>query len=90
MHFSGNAPKPDQTAGVIGAAPGLAGSIQAMETVKLLLDIGTPLKNRLLRISGLDMRCHCMNLAPTPPVRRAAGTDNRQPVNCTTSHNEKY
>jgi molybdopterin/thiamine biosynthesis adenylyltransferase len=64
--FSGNAPPPDQPAGVIGAAPGLAGSIQAMETVKLLLDIGTPLKNRLLHISGLDMRCHCMDLSPNP------------------------
>jgi adenylyltransferase/sulfurtransferase len=71
--FSGNAPKPDQTAGVIGAAPGLAGSIQAMETVKLLLDIGTPLKNRLLRISGLDMRCHCMNLAPNPACPACGG-----------------
>jgi adenylyltransferase/sulfurtransferase len=64
--FSGNAPASDQPVGVIGAAPGLAGSIQAMETVKLLLDIGRPLKNRLLRISGLDMRCHCMDLTPNP------------------------
>jgi sulfur-carrier protein adenylyltransferase/sulfurtransferase len=52
-------------AGVIGAARD-CGSIQAMETVKLLLDIGTPLKNRLLHISGLDMRCHCMDLSPNP------------------------
>jgi molybdopterin/thiamine biosynthesis adenylyltransferase len=64
--FSGNAPPTDQPTGVIGAAPGLAGSIQAMETVKLLLDIGTPLKNRLMRISGLDMRCHCMDLTTNP------------------------
>jgi adenylyltransferase/sulfurtransferase len=64
--FSGNAQASDQPLGVIGAAPGLAGSLQAMETVKLLLDIGTPLKNRLLRISGLDMRCHCMDLTPNP------------------------
>ena len=64
--FSGNAPPPDQPAGVIGSAAGLAGSIQAMETVKLLLDIGTPLKNRLMRISGLDMRCHCMDLTTNP------------------------
>jgi adenylyltransferase/sulfurtransferase len=64
--FSGNAQASDQPLGVIGAAPGLAGSIQAMETVKLLLDIGRPLKNRLLRISGLDMRCHCMDLTPNP------------------------
>lgn len=64
--FSGNTPEPDQPAGVIGAAPGLAGSIQAMETVKLLLNIGTPLKNRLMRISGLNMRCHCMDLTPNP------------------------
>ncbi|MFU8769225.1 MAG: HesA/MoeB/ThiF family protein [Desulfotignum sp.] len=64
--FSGNAPAAPHPPGVIGAAPGLAGSIQAMETVKLLLGIGTPLKNRLMRISGLDMRCHCMDLAPNP------------------------
>jgi adenylyltransferase/sulfurtransferase len=64
--FSGNAPESDQPIGVIGAAPGLAGTIQAMETVKLLLDIGRPLKNRLMRISGLDMRCHCMDLTPNP------------------------
>ena len=64
--FSGNAPPPDHPVGVIGAAPGLAGSIQAMETVKLLLGIGTPLKNRMMRISGLDMRCHCMDLTPNP------------------------
>lgn len=64
--FSGNAQTSDQPLGVMGAAPGLAGSIQAMETVKLLLDIGRPLKNRLLRISGLDMRCHCMDLTPNP------------------------
>lgn len=64
--FSGNAQASDLPLGVIGATPGLAGSLQAMETVKLLLDIGTPLKNRLMRISGLDMRCHCMDLTPNP------------------------
>jgi molybdopterin/thiamine biosynthesis adenylyltransferase len=64
--FSGNSPAPDQPVGVIGAAPGLAGSLQAMETVKLLLGISRPLKNRLMRISGLDMRCHCMDLTPNP------------------------
>lgn len=67
--FSGNAPPPEHPTGVIGAAAGLAGSIQAMETVKLLLNIGTPLKNRLMRISGLDMRCHCMELTPHPACR---------------------
>jgi adenylyltransferase/sulfurtransferase len=77
--FSGNSPATDQPAGVIGAAPGLAGSIQAMETVKLLLDIGTPLKNRMMRISGLDMRCHCMDLTPNPACPacgKAMTTDN--------------
>jgi adenylyltransferase/sulfurtransferase len=64
--FSGNAPPPEHPAGVIGGAPGMAGSIQAMEIIKLLLGIGKALKNRLMRISGLDMRCHCMELAPNP------------------------
>jgi len=35
-------------AGVLGVLPGIIGSIQALETIKLLLDIGEPLRGRLL------------------------------------------
>jgi len=42
-------------AGVLGMLPGLVGSIQAIETVKLLLGIGRSLSSRLLLIDALNM-----------------------------------
>ena len=42
-------------AGVLGMLPGLVGSIQATETVKLIMGIGESLSGRLLLIDGLDM-----------------------------------
>lgn len=42
--------------GVLGAAAGIIASIQAMEAIKLLLSIGTPLKSRMMKISGLTMK----------------------------------
>jgi len=42
-------------AGVLGALTGLVGSIQATETLKLLLDIGTSLTSRLVLIDALAM-----------------------------------
>ncbi|MCP4022115.1 MAG: HesA/MoeB/ThiF family protein [Desulfobacteraceae bacterium] len=47
--------KEDQKPGIIGPAAGIAASIQAMEAIKLLLNIGQSLENRLVRISGLSM-----------------------------------
>jgi len=41
--------------GVLGVLPGIIGAIQATETIKLILNIGEPLKNRLLLYSALDM-----------------------------------
>jgi molybdopterin/thiamine biosynthesis adenylyltransferase/rhodanese-related sulfurtransferase len=41
-------------AGVLGVLPGVIGSIQAMETIKLLLDIGETLSGRLLVYDALD------------------------------------
>ncbi len=55
--------------GIIGATAGMIASIQAMEAVKLLLNIGTPLTNRLIRISGLDMRITTAALTPNPDCR---------------------
>ena len=42
-------------AGVIGALPGLVGSIQALEVIKLVLGIGKTLTSRLLMIDALSM-----------------------------------
>jgi sulfur-carrier protein adenylyltransferase/sulfurtransferase len=41
-------------AGVLGVLPGIIGSIQAMETIKLLLGLGEPLAGRLLAYDALE------------------------------------
>lgn len=41
--------------GVMGVLPGVIGSLQAMETLKLLLGVGESLVGRLLIFDGLDM-----------------------------------
>jgi len=74
-------PKKKADKGIIGAAAGITASIQAMETIKLLLNLGTGadrLENRLLRISGLDMKIKSTSLEPNPdcPVCRHHVTDN--------------
>jgi molybdopterin/thiamine biosynthesis adenylyltransferase len=74
-------PKKKADKGIIGAAAGITASIQAMETIKLLLNIGTGadrLENRLLRISGLDMKIKSISLEPDPdcPVCRHHVIDN--------------
>lgn len=42
-------------AGVLGVLPGIVGTIQAMETLKLILGIGNPLVGRLLIFDALEM-----------------------------------
>jgi len=41
-------------AGVLGVLPGIIGSIQALEAIKLLLDLGEPLRGRLLAYDALE------------------------------------
>ena len=41
-------------AGVLGVLPGIIGSIQALEAIKLLLDLGDPLRGRLLAYDALE------------------------------------
>ena len=43
------------TAGVLGVLPGIIGSIQAVETIKLILGLGNSLVGRLLVFDSLDM-----------------------------------
>jgi adenylyltransferase/sulfurtransferase len=42
-------------AGVLGVLPGIIGSVQAIEAIKLILGIGDPLVGRLLMVDTLDM-----------------------------------
>lgn len=63
---------------VVGATPGIIGSMQAMEVLKYLTGVGTTLKGNLLIFDGDDMTfapievqrrpscSHCRDLTPSP------------------------
>jgi adenylyltransferase/sulfurtransferase len=53
-------------AGVLGMLPGLVGSIQATETVKVILGVGQTLAGRLLLIDALDMELRTVKLRRNP------------------------
>ena len=56
--------------GVLAPVPGIVGSIQATETLKVLLDIGESLAGRLLLLDALTMEWRSVRLRrdPTCPV----------------------
>src|SRR4051794_10163252 len=53
-------------AGVLGVLPGIVGSIQALETIKLLLGLGETLSGRILAIDTTDMSFRTFKLKPDP------------------------
>ncbi|MGC1686586.1 MAG: molybdopterin-synthase adenylyltransferase MoeB [Candidatus Acidiferrales bacterium] len=52
--------------GVLGVLPGIIGSIQAMETLKLILKTGEPLVGRLLLFDALGMKFRELKLRKNP------------------------
>jgi adenylyltransferase/sulfurtransferase len=52
--------------GVLGVLPGLVGMIQATETIKILLGIGTTLSGRLLLFDALGMKFRELRLRKDP------------------------
>jgi len=52
--------------GVLGVLPGLIGTIQAAEVIKLLTGVGEPLSGRLLLWDGLAMTASSVSLRPDP------------------------
>jgi molybdopterin/thiamine biosynthesis adenylyltransferase/rhodanese-related sulfurtransferase/molybdopterin converting factor small subunit len=52
--------------GVLGVLPGIMGSIQAAETIDLILGKGTPLIGRLLLFDALDMKFKELKLRKNP------------------------
>ncbi len=52
--------------GVLGVLPGLIGTLQALEAIKLLTDVGQPLLGRLLHLDTLAMRFRAFNLRRDP------------------------
>ncbi|CAN5493929.1 thiazole biosynthesis adenylyltransferase ThiF [soil metagenome] len=55
-----------RNAGVLGAMAGVVGSIQALEALKLLGDVGQPLLDRLLSLDGRDMGQTVVLTSPRP------------------------
>ena len=53
-------------AGVLGVLPGVVGMLQATEALKLLLNVGEPLRGRLLHFDALGMRFRETRLTPDP------------------------
>jgi len=53
-------------AGVLGVLPGIIGSIQALETIKLLLGLGDPLVGRILSVDTTEMEFRVFNLRRDP------------------------
>src|SRR6478752_4260968 len=53
-------------AGVLGVLPGIVGTIQALETIKLILGLGETLSGRILSIDTTDMSFHTFNLKRDP------------------------
>jgi molybdopterin/thiamine biosynthesis adenylyltransferase/rhodanese-related sulfurtransferase/molybdopterin converting factor small subunit len=52
--------------GVLGVLPGIIGSIQAMETIKLILGAGEPLIGRLVLFDALKLQFRELKLAKDP------------------------
>ena len=52
--------------GVLGVLPGMVGTLQANEVIKVLAGIGTPLVGRLLLIDALDMQFRTLKLRKNP------------------------
>jgi sulfur-carrier protein adenylyltransferase/sulfurtransferase len=61
-------------AGVLGVLPGIVGSIQALEAIKLILDLGDPLRGRLLAYDALEQSFRTFKVR-RDPLCPACGED---------------
>ena len=53
-------------AGVLGVLPGIVGSVQALEAIKLILGVGDSLRGRLVAFDALEMSFREFRLRPDP------------------------
>jgi adenylyltransferase/sulfurtransferase len=53
-------------AGVLGVLPGLIGCVQALETIKLILDAGKPLIGRMIHFDTMSMDVRVLKLRRDP------------------------
>lgn len=67
-------------AGVLGVLPGLVGTLQALEALKLITGLGEPLLGRLLHIDGLAMKFREFRLRRDPDCQRCAAGRRGLPI----------
>ncbi len=60
-------------AGVLGVLPGIIGSLQAMEAIKLLLELGDPLIGRLLAYDSLEESFRTFKMRRDPTCAACSG-----------------
>jgi molybdopterin/thiamine biosynthesis adenylyltransferase len=65
-------------AGVLGVLPGIVGSIQALEALKLILNLGEPLIGKILAIDTTEMSFRTFKLQRDP--KNAVTHDNREKI----------
>lgn len=65
-------------AGVLGVLPGIVGSLQATEALKLLLGIGRSLRGRLLHVDALSMQFRELGIARDPLCPGCGPIENRR------------
>jgi molybdopterin/thiamine biosynthesis adenylyltransferase/rhodanese-related sulfurtransferase len=67
-------------AGVLGVLPGIIGSLQAMETIKLILGLGELLVGKLLTYDSLDQSFTTLNLPRDPGCPACSDEANPPPL----------
>ncbi len=63
-----------QEAGILGAVAGIIGTMQAVETIKELLQIGESLSGKLLMFNALKMSFNVVNVKKDPSCQLCNGT----------------
>ena len=58
---------------MLGVLPGIIGTLQATEALKLILKIGTPLRGRLLVLDALEMDFRKITFERKPDCRACSG-----------------
>jgi len=66
--------------GVLGVLPGVIGTLQATEALKVLLGIGKPLAGRLLSYNALDASFREIRLQPNPDCLCRRATELKNPT----------
>lgn len=66
-------PPPKEVFPILGATPGVLGTLQVTETVKVVLGIGRTLENRLLLYDGEYMEFHEIEIKKNPACQACGG-----------------